>query len=560
MALSHAVLAGTRDFKLWRLGYLYPSHHPGLVPSIPGASSFTFGVANMEAKHDSEDPTMVVLPAPASKSKLERKAIRKLDFLLIPLLGLYFFLSFLDRANLGNVRIVGLQKDLDMSDYDYSMALTLTFIPYILVDLPSNLLMRKIGAGIYIPLLVTIWGLVTCLQGLVTNYKGLLVSRFFLGLVEGGLYPGTVLYLSTFYTRAELQLRIALFFGTICMAGVASGLLTYAIINLDGHWGHPGWSWVFLIEGFATSICGVVGFFILPSSIHKVKILSDDEKSFLVSRSEKICAPSLVSSPSTIKYPHKSTLSQIWEAFKSPHVIILNISQFACASNTFSLAYFTPTVVHTFGYSPTDTQLFTVPPFALGFIFLLGLSYCSDRHQARGLMAGMSAILSIIGFAIFYASGDEKVRYGSLFLSIPGAYGVTPCMTAWTADNSAPHVRKATALAFGTMVGNAGGLFSVWIFTLGHKPRYHLPTAINLAFGVVIVVCCVMNTLWLGYAQRMKVTNRSEILAKYTPSHTEGDDGTEKEGSKVPSSEQEMLSAQAWDHLGDQHPDFEYVY
>ncbi|KAA1100681.1 hypothetical protein PGTUg99_015296 [Puccinia graminis f. sp. tritici] len=81
MALSHAVLAGTRDFKLWRLGYFYPSHHPGLVPSIPGASSFTFGVANMKAKHDSEDPTMVVLPAPASKSKLERKAIRKLDFL-----------------------------------------------------------------------------------------------------------------------------------------------------------------------------------------------------------------------------------------------------------------------------------------------------------------------------------------------------------------------------------------------------------------------------------------------------------------------------------------------
>ncbi|OAV92306.1 hypothetical protein PTTG_03927 [Puccinia triticina 1-1 BBBD Race 1] len=542
-------------------------------------------MTNGEAKHDSEGSCSTAgPPAKASKTALERNAVRKLDFLLMPILGLYFFLSFLDRANLGmtcstspifiqigladlkliqflktgNVRIVGLQTDLRMTDYDYSMALTMTFIPYILVDLPSNLLIRRIGAGIHIPLMVTIWGLVTCLQGLVTSYHGLLVSRFFLGLVEGGLYPGTVLYLSTFYTRTELQLRIALFWGTICMAGVASGLLTYAIINLDGHWGHPGWGWVFLIEGFVTSCFGILGFFILPSSIHQLKFnfLTDEEKSFLVSRSQKTCAPSLSSSAFATKYP---TIRQVWEAFKSPHVIMVNVAQFACASNIYSLAYFTPTVVHTFGYSPTDTQLFTVPPFALGFIFLLGLSYWSDRHQARGLMSSLSAVLSIIGFAIFYASGDQKVRYGSLFFSIPGAYGVSPCLTAWTADNSAPHERKATALALGTMIGNSGGLFSVWIFTLGHKPRYHLPTAINLAFGVMIIVCSILNTVWLGHAQRNKVIKRHKILKKYTLCQAGGDLVAGKKPN-FHSPEQEMLFEEAWDHLGDQHPDFKYVY
>ncbi|KAA1073039.1 hypothetical protein PGT21_035038 [Puccinia graminis f. sp. tritici] len=522
-------------------------------------------MTNIETKETlegSQYPVPGAYEQASNTTTLERNAVRKLDILLIPILGIYFFLSFLDRANLGNVRIVGLQKDLHMTDYDYSMALTLTFIPYIIVDLPSNLLIRKIGAGIHLPLLVTLWGLVTCLQGLVTNYRGLLVCRFFLGFLEGGLYPGTVLYMSTFYTRTELQLRIATFWGTICMAGLASGLLTYAIINLDGRWGHPGWSWVFLIEGFVTSVFGILGFFILPSSIHKVKFLTDAEKSFLVSRSESIWPPSLASSPATAKYPTKSTVSQVWEACKSPHVIILNIAQFSCANNTYSLAYFTPTVVHTFGYSPTDTQLFTVPPFALGVVFLLGLSYCSDRYQARGLMSGISAILSIVGFAMFYGSGDDKVRYASLFLSIPGAYGVAPCLSAWTADNSAPHARKATALAFGTMVGNSGGLFSVWIFTLGRKPRYHLPTAISLAFGVMIIMCCVMNTLWLGYAQRAKVTKRSQILERYTFPQADGGGEADpgKEGLQSRASEQELLSAQAWDHLGDQHPDFKYVY
>jgi len=447
-----------------------------------------------------------------------------------------------------------------MSDHDYSMALTVTFIPYILVDLPSNLLMYKIGPSIYIPILVTIWGLVTCLQGLVTTYHGLLVSRFFLGLVEGGLYPAAVLYLSTFYRRSELQLRIALFWGTICLAGVASGLLTYAIINLDGHWGHPGWAWVFLIEGFATSMFGLMGFFFLPSSIEKIGILTDAEKSLLVSR---LKLSSFSPSETTLKSFEsfeKSSTFQTWEAFKSPHILILDVAQFACVSNIYSIAYFAPTVVNTFGYSPTATQLFTVPPFAAAFVFVVLISYLSDRYQARGTMSSICALLSIIGFAIFYASGHETVRYGSLFLSIPGAYGVSPNMTAWVADNSAPNKRKATALAFATMVGNMGGLFSVWIFTLGHKPRYHLPTAINIAFGVVIILSCFLNTMWLRHAQAKKVNKRHRILEKYSVYEDSADLAPGKDGSQSQISRQMTLSAQAWDELGDKHPDFKYVY
>ncbi|PLW21970.1 hypothetical protein PCANC_04373 [Puccinia coronata f. sp. avenae] len=484
----------------------------------------------------------------ASRNSFERNALLKMDLLLVPILGLYFFLSFLDRSNLGNVRIVGLQKDLSMTDFDYSMALTVTFIPYILVEPFANLLMYQIGPSIHIPLLVTIWGLVTCLQGLVTSYHGLLVARFFLGFVEGGLYPAAVLYLSTFYKGSELQLRIALFYGTICAAGVASGLLTYAIINLDGRWGHPGWAWVFLIEGFATSMCGVMGFYFLPASIDKIKFLKNAEKNFLVSRLMEV---NQASSAATAECTERSTAFQTWAAVKSIHIMILDVAQFAAISNLFGIAYFTPTVVNTFGYSPTTTQLFTVPPFAVAWIFVVSTSYLSDRYHARGLIASICAMFSITGFAIFYASSHQHVRYGSLFLSIPGAYSVAPNMSAWLADNSAPYKRKAAALAFGTMVGNSGGLFSVWIFTLGHKPRYHLPTAVNLAFGVVVILCCGLNTLWLRHAQKTKVARREEILEKYTLC------GTDR---ALAPGEQDVLTAQAWEDLGDRHPDYKYVY
>ncbi|KAA1083649.1 hypothetical protein PGT21_002504 [Puccinia graminis f. sp. tritici] len=438
----------------------------------------------------------------------------------------------------------------------------MTSRPYILIELPSNLLVRKIGAGRLIPMIVATWGLVTCLQGLVTSYRGLLVARFFLGLVEGGLYPAIVLYLSTFYTRTELQFRIALFWGTICISGAASGLLTYAIIELHGRWGHPGWAWVFLIEGFVTVICGVIGFFILPSSIEKVKILTEAEKALLRSRLEAASSTGsnvFSSDISSQHYPTKSTMLQVWEACISPHVFFLNIAQFACAGNINSLAYFTPTIVNSFGYSPSTTQLFSVPPFAVAFLFVLGLSYWSDRRQARGLACGISSVIAITGFAVFYASGHDKVRYGSLFLSVPGAYGASPSLSAWTADNSAPHMRKATALALGTMVANSGGLFCVWIFTLGHKPRYSLPTAINLFLAGLIIVCAILNTIWLAHAQKRKVAKRNEILEKFGLEASEKFDTGKAEQHNYPSN-QDLASAQAWDHLGDQHPDFKYIY
>ncbi|WAR56602.1 hypothetical protein PtB15_7B451 [Puccinia triticina] len=498
--------------------------------------------------------------ADALQTARQKRAILKLDLLVVPILGLFFLLSALDQSNIGNARIIGLQKDLRMSDYDFSMALTVTIIPYILVELPSNLLVQKIGAGIQIPLIVTVWGLITCLQGLVTSYRGLLATRFFLGLVEGALGPATVLYMTTFYTRSELQFRIAMFLSTVCIAAAVSGLLTYEIVKLDGRWGHPGWAWVFLIEGFVTSIIGLTGFYFLPSSIENAILLTNEDKTFLVSRLKAVGKPSPSSACSLTsiqEFSPKSTKYQVLAAFKSPHVILMSVAQFASTSNIYGLGYFTPTVVMRFGYSPRATQLLTVPPFIVAFIYILGLSYWSDRYQSRGLAGGTSAALAIIGFSIFYGSTYDKLRYASLFLSIPGAYGVMPSLAAWTADNSEPHVRKASALACGGMVANVGGLFSVWIFTLGQPPRYSLPTEVNLFLAVVIITCCILNVMWLRHAQKDKSEKRNEILQQF--SCGDSDRVVKEELQKYPT-ERDLTSAQAWDHLGDKHPDFKYVY
>jgi MFS family permease len=136
-----------------------------------------------------------------------------------------------------------------MSDHQYSLALTITYIPYLAVEIPAGLVLKRVGANILLPTMATLWGLTTALQGLVGSYHGLLVARFFLGLFEGGLPPGITLVLSRFYKRDQIQLRVALLFTAASLAGAFSGLLASAILGMDGRAGHRGWQWIFILVG-----------------------------------------------------------------------------------------------------------------------------------------------------------------------------------------------------------------------------------------------------------------------------------------------------------------------
>lgn len=149
----------------------------------------------------SESPSTVFDPL------LEKQVWRKLDMWILPVVAMFYFLSFLDRSNIGNARVAGLQKDLKMTNKEYSIALTVTYVPYIVAELPSNLLLKTVGPNLMLPTMLTLWGVVTALQGVVQTYGGLLACRFFLGLLEGGVFPGLVLYLSFFYPRHQLQWR-----------------------------------------------------------------------------------------------------------------------------------------------------------------------------------------------------------------------------------------------------------------------------------------------------------------------------------------------------------------
>ena len=205
---------------------------------------------------------------PEEYKRIERRMRLKLDIQIVPLCLMLYFLSFLDRTNIAQANLTGMSEQLftkETAARDYTLALVVLYPPYIVLEIPSNLLLKRIGARFWIPLLVVLWGLVSTLQGIVKSRDGLLINRAFLGATEAGILPGIAVYLTFFYKPRELQLRQALFFTGATLSGAFSGLLAAAIRHMDGMSaikGQPiaGWSWIFILEGLFTIVFGPVSY------------------------------------------------------------------------------------------------------------------------------------------------------------------------------------------------------------------------------------------------------------------------------------------------------------
>jgi len=467
--------------------------------------------------------------------RVEKSAQWKVDLVVVPLVGMYYLLSFIDRSNIGNARVAGLEKSLRMTDHDFSTALTVTYVPYIVMELPMNLLMKRLGANITLPLMVTLWGMVCACQGAVKTYGGLLACRFFLGALEGGLFPGIVLYMSSFYKRHALQLRFTMMFSATSLAGAFSGLLAAAIQNMDGVRGLPGWAWIFILEGIFTTVFGLASWFIIPAGPTDIKYLSAVEReTYCASLAQDWSGDADADGQSKEIFSWSEVTSVFTDA---PHVMLLLLPLFFSGVTLFGLANFTPTIVSAFGFSATRTQLLTVPPYACSFVVSILSSYFSDKYKQRSAMAIGSSLLAAAGYAIFLGTGNKHSDYGALFLQIVGVYSAAPCLSTWNSNNVQPHFRRASAIAMAFMATNVGGIVSTWIFT--GPPRFRTASCINLAFSLGLAAMCFVVVLQL----------RSANLRKQ---------------AEVARLEREDPGG-AWDslaerhRLGDRHPRFEYT-
>ncbi|KAJ3810911.1 major facilitator superfamily domain-containing protein [Lentinula aff. lateritia] len=444
---------------------------------------------------------------------------RKLDYHILPLMAMYFFLSFLDRTNVGNARVAGLQKDLGMSNKQYSIALTVTYVPYIVFQLPSNLILKAVGPNLLLPTMLTLWGVVTVLQGVVKSYSGFLACRFFLGLLEGGLFPGLVLYLSYFYPRYMMNTRVTAFFSSASLSGAFSGILAYGIIRMDGVGNRPGWSWIFILEGLFTFLFGVFSFFLFPRSVDNSRFLSPAEKEYIKEKlledcdhkeeegfswSEVETPPALVHVHSVLSFGHDSIWLGLVGCFQS--------LQFT-RELTECFRSFSPSIIQGLGYTAADTQLMSVPPYAVACVVALIASFVSDRYRCRGIVCVVSVLLCAIGFAIFLGSESNQIQYGSLFFSVTGACMAAPTQATWNANNASPQTRRATVIAVGFVFSNGGGILATWLLggSLSPAPRYTEATITLLVFSLLAAVMCGLNMFYLRMQNGKKAERRKTM-------------------------------------------------
>ena len=220
-------------------------------------------------------------PPQAFDGAATKKLVRKLDLHLIPYLATIYLqvflaldmfhsdrdrLCFLDRTNVGNARLEGLEDGAHLVGLDYNNALAIFFPFYIAAEIPSNMAMNVFRPSVWITCIMLAWSIIVICMGFVYNYRGLMAARVFLGITEGGLFPGICFLITIWYRRHETGLRMAMFFSAATAAGAFGGLLARAIAEMNGVAGMGGWAWIFILEGILTFVVGSTGFWFIHDS------------------------------------------------------------------------------------------------------------------------------------------------------------------------------------------------------------------------------------------------------------------------------------------------------
>ncbi|TFK97124.1 MFS general substrate transporter [Pterulicium gracile] len=420
-----------------------------------------------------KDSTSYVAEAPPVDwtEEEERRLVRKMDWRCMPALIILFILNFIQRGNLANARLQGLQEDLNLNDTEFATCLSVLFAGYIFMQVPSNLIMNSISHPRYFLGGVTaLWGLISALTALCQNFSHMVVCRFWLGFVEAAFYPGAVYYLSRWYTRKEVGLRIAALNAGNMMAQGLGGLLAAGILRgMEGARGIRGWRWLFIVEGAITIFFGLVVPFILADYPSTTKFLSDRERTIAQGRLVKDVG--LVDDPDAEEKSGSGVLHGLYLAFTD-----LKVWTMAFVYLTFimglSFGQYMPTITRTLGFSTTITLLLTFPPWAFATVFALANSWHSDKSGEKFWHMTLSYGFALLGYIVALSTSSIAGRYIALFGMCMG-YSGGIILLGWISSTiPRPPVKRAASIALVNAFANIGQIPTSYLWPSKWGPKY----------------------------------------------------------------------------------------
>jgi D-galactonate transporter len=383
----------------------------------------------------------------SARETLENSIYAKVTLRLLPFLFLCYVAAYLDRVNVGFAKLTML-NDLQFSETVYGLGAGIFFIGYFLFEVPSNIIMHKVGARVWIARIMVTWSVLSAATMFVTSPTMFYVIRFLLGVAEAGFFPGIVLYLTYWFPASRRGRMNALFMIGIPIAGVVGGPLSGWIMNhFAGTNGWHGWQWLFLLEAIPSLILGVVTFFYLPNSIRASTWLVEDEKKIL---EENIAKDS-----------GENKSHSIASVFTNPKVWLMAAIYFCCMMGLYGISFYLPTLVKASGVKDAlDVGLLTAIPYSCGVIATLLVARSADRMRERRWHFAIASALGGLGLFLSTVYGDNVVL-ALMALSL-GTAGMLSTMPVFWTYPSAILGGAAAAAGIGLInsVGNLAGFVS----------------------------------------------------------------------------------------------------
>lgn len=381
---------------------------------------------------------------------VEKTAIRKVYIRLLPIALLTYFLCYVDRINVGFAALT-MRGDLGMSATDFGFAAGTFYWGYFLFEVPSNIIMEKVGARLWIARIMISWGLLSAATAFATGAQSFAVIRFFLGLAEAGFFPGLILYFTYWFPHYHHARIMSGFLVGLPIAVAAGAPLSTAMLSLDGWLGLRGWQHMYILEGIPTVLIGIVVLFVLTDRPEQAKFLTAEEKTWLARQ---------LAQERTAKDAIRKI--SLWQSFFNPKVMLLSLNYIGIVTASLGMLIFIPQIIKSLGVTGNMTVgWLTMIPYLCAAVSLVAWGYISDRMKERRWNLFWACVMSTAGLVI---AGLTMGTWWALFgmtVAACGFYGSKgPFWAMPPMFLTGP--AAAAAIAWINSIGNLGGFFGPW--------------------------------------------------------------------------------------------------
>jgi D-galactonate transporter len=419
---------------------------------------------------------------PASTHVAEDRMYRRITWRLIPFLMFCYVAAYLDRVNIGFAKLQMLD-DLKFSETVYGLGAGVFFIGYFLFEVPSNLVMQRVGAKIWIARIMITWGVISAAFSLVSTPTQYYVLRFLLGAAEAGFYPGVIFYLMSWYPAHRRSQIIALFMVAIPVAGIIGGPLSGWIMQaFNGAHGMAGWKWMFIIEAVPSLVLGVMTLFFLDNNPSQAKWLTPEQKAH-IQRALEIPVRA-----------HARILSTVGNVFSDPRMLLLAVIYFCVIMGQYGLTFWMPTLIKASGVQGVvNIGLLSAIPYGVAVIAMLSLGRSSDRTGERRWHLIVPMLMGAVGYTIAALAG-HNVPLALVGLSLAAAGVMTPGPLFWALPSaflvgSAAAAGVAAINAFAGLAGFVSPYFIGWLRDLTQSSTIAMyVSAVVLVIGAGLIL------------------------------------------------------------------------